>query len=311
MRRQRSIFHWALVVSLLLHVVIVLLVLPGAHRLWSRSSEARPLFAMAPPQPEQKPLQFEFVDLAEEREEVPSREDAPLSDLDRRAHGGEGEASDRPGVRGTTPQLVQAEGAETFGRGAPPQRQAPEPQRVPPPEPPRERPEAEPREEPARRPQPEGAGEPERRPEPEPPAIQLPRTGAFRLPPSVGGLPEAPDRDGGQVDTSALSFDTQWYDWGPYARLMLAKIRRNWMIPELARLGVQGVVRIRFSIQRDGTVVGLRILDDSGKPPMDNAAFNAIARSSPFAPLPPDLTGVEEEGVTITFYYNMRPPDRG
>jgi hypothetical protein len=44
---------------------------------------------------------------------------------------------------------------------------------------------------------------------------------------------------------------------------------------------------------------------------MDFAARDAIARSSPFLPLPADLTGVEQEGVTITFYYNMRPPDRG
>jgi protein TonB len=90
---------------------------------------------------------------------------------------------------------------------------------------------------------------------------------------------------------------------------MLRKIRRNWVIPEIAQLGVQGVVKIRFFIERDGTVSGLRIVDESGKPPMDFAARDAIAHSSPFKPLPSDLTGVDREGVTITFYYNTHPPD--
>jgi len=112
------------------------------------------------------------------------------------------------------------------------------------------------------------------------------------------------------VDEGGLSFDTQWYDWGPYADKMLRRIRRNWRIPEIARLGVTGVVRIRFFIERDGTVTGLRITDESGKPPMDFAARDAIWHSSAFDPLPSDLTGVDREGVTITFYYNASPRRR-
>ncbi|MCD4750070.1 MAG: TonB family protein, partial [Thermoanaerobaculales bacterium] len=134
----------------------------------------------------------------------------------------------------------------------------------------------------------------------------------FTLPPDAGGLRENPDREGGSVDSGGLSFDTQWYDWGPYAKLMLAKIRRNWRIPEIARMGVSGRVKIRFFIERDGTVTGLQIMDESGKPPMDFAARDAIAHSSPFKPLPPELRGSAREGVTITFLYNTRrPEDRG
>jgi TonB family protein len=156
----------------------------------------------------------------------------------------------------------------------------------------------------------EGAGEPAPEPERQEPAIKLPPPGAWALPPDEGGIFERPDTDGGGVDTGGLSFDTQWYDWGPYAKAMLAKIRRHWRIPEIAMLGVQGVVKIRFFIERDGTVTGLQIVDESGKPPMDFAARDAIAHSSPFEPLPLDLTGVEREGVTITFFYNARRGDR-
>ena len=116
------------------------------------------------------------------------------------------------------------------------------------------------------------------------------------------------DREGGFVDNGALSFDTQGYDWGAYAAEMLRKIRRNWDVPTLARYGVKGRLVIRFFILKDGTVDAERIVASSQKPPYDNAAFQAIARSSKFRPLPDDL-GKEREGVTITFFYNLRPED--
>ncbi|HNX51831.1 MAG TPA: energy transducer TonB, partial [Thermoanaerobaculaceae bacterium] len=106
-----------------------------------------------------------------------------------------------------------------------------------------------------------------------------------------------------------LSFDSQWYEWGPYAAEMLRKIRYHWEIPEIARLGVGGVVRIRFFIERDGRVTGLAIEMPSAHPPMDFAARDAILNASPLQPLPADLVGVEREGVTITFYYNTPIPE--
>ena len=116
------------------------------------------------------------------------------------------------------------------------------------------------------------------------------------------------DREGGFVDSGALSFDTQGYDWGAYAAEMLRKIKRNWDVPMLAHYGVKGRLVIRFFILKDGTVDAERIVLSSQKPPYDNAAFQAIARSSRFRPLPNDL-GKEREGVTITFFYNIRPED--
>ncbi len=116
------------------------------------------------------------------------------------------------------------------------------------------------------------------------------------------------DREGGFVDSGGLSFDTQGYDWGAYAAEMLRKIKRNWDVPTLARYGVKGRLAIRFYIMKDGTVDAERIIFSSQKPPYDNAAFQAIARSSRFRPLPDDL-GKEREGVTITFFYNMRPDE--
>jgi TonB family protein len=291
-------------VSLLLHLLLLFLIVPQLEQVWPVSNaSAVELVPEAAPD-EQPPLEFEFVDLAEEREETPVSDRVPLSDLDRRAHGGEGEAADRPAVQGNTPQLVEADGGELFGAGSPPQRPGEQVPQVPPPDEPREEPLEEPTEERPTEPDTDGFGEPEPEPERREPAIKLPPPGAWALPPDQGGIYERPDTEGGGVDTGGLSFDTQWYDWGPYAKAMLAKIRRHWRIPEIAMLGVQGVVKIRFFIERDGTVTGLQIIDESGKPPMDFAARDAIAHSSPFEPLPTDLTGVDREGVTITFFYN-------
>jgi TonB family protein len=89
---------------------------------------------------------------------------------------------------------------------------------------------------------------------------------------------------------------------------MIRKIKRNWDVPALARYGVKGRLTIRFYIHKDGHVEAERILSNSGVPPFDNAAFLAIAHASPFRPLPSDL-GKDREGVTITFFYNIRPED--
>jgi TonB family protein len=116
------------------------------------------------------------------------------------------------------------------------------------------------------------------------------------------------EREGGFFDSGPLSFDTVGYDWGAYAAEMIRKIKHNWDVPALARYGMKGRITIRFFILKDGRVEGETILSRSGHPPFDNAAFQAIARSSAFRPLPSDL-GHDREGVTVTFFYNMRPED--
>lgn len=116
------------------------------------------------------------------------------------------------------------------------------------------------------------------------------------------------EKDGGFVDSGPLSFDTVEYDWGPYAAEMVRRIKLNWDVPTLAHYGIKGQVTLRFFIRKDGRVEGVTILKSSGIPPFDNAAFQALVRSNPFRPLPADL-GHDREGVTVTFFYNIRPED--
>ena len=115
----------------------------------------------------------------------------------------------------------------------------------------------------------------------------------------------------GYAENGPLSFESQWYDWGEYAESMVSKIRVNWYenMPELLRTGVRGVVTIRFTIHRDGSISDITILSTSGIPPYDFAAKKAIELSSPLKPLPLDFPN-NTERVTCMFFYNMEPPRR-
>ena len=113
----------------------------------------------------------------------------------------------------------------------------------------------------------------------------------------------------GTAEQGPLSFETQWYDWGEYAQSMVSRIRVNWYanMPHIIRTGIKGVVTIRFTIQRDGRITDITILNTSTVPPYDFAARKAIELSSPLNPLPKDFPNPNER-VTAMFYYNRDLP---
>jgi TonB family protein len=117
--------------------------------------------------------------------------------------------------------------------------------------------------------------------------------------------------DKGFAESGPLSFETQWYDWGPYAASMVSRIRVNWYgnMPQLIKTGLKGVVTIRFTIHRDGRISDVQMLNTSTVPPYDFAAKKAIELSSPLNALPKDFPN-ESERVTCMFFYNQEPPAR-
>ena len=113
-------------------------------------------------------------------------------------------------------------------------------------------------------------------------------------------------------DYGTMSFDTQEFPWGDYARQIYVAIRNNWLarIPLAAREGISGWVCQRFVIARAGDVVEVRVVRPSSVPPFDNAAASAIRASSPLPPLPEEFPA-SREGVTFCFFYNMYPEEAG
>jgi periplasmic protein TonB len=127
---------------------------------------------------------------------------------------------------------------------------------------------------------------------------------------SLGGpFPGTFGGEEGFAESGPVSFETQWYEWGEYANSMVRRIRYHWYnnMPALVRMGVKGVVRIRFTIERDGRITDITILSSSGHPPYDFAARKALELSSPLQPLPSDFPK-DSERVTASFFYNMRAP---
>jgi len=122
-----------------------------------------------------------------------------------------------------------------------------------------------------------------------------------------GGAPVSND-EGGFVDVGGVSFETSWYDWGPYAAEMLRRIKLHWRISrDLRILQQNGTTQIAFSIMADGSVADVRIQRPSAIPPYTHAAMQAVLESDPFRPLPKDLMrlvpGKDRERIVINFIY--------
>ncbi len=292
----------ALLLALLFHVLllVVLIVAPAPV------PAGQGLFAaLAPPDKDESPIPINFQDLPGPARTNPKR--SPLSDADRRAGGGDPSrpkadtpfVPPAPGVAGLAPgprapRVPGTQAPARRGATGEAERQASADKAAPSDQKPSEFPNL----------QPQATGGPreisklaglDR-------AIQEAARGTVG---GEGGSPSA-NLDGGFVDSGPLSFDTTWYDWGPYAAEMIRRIKLHWDVPELARLGWKGSLTVRFFIQADGRVTDARIIRGSGIPPFDFAALQAILKSDPFRPLPSDLHE-DKEGVTITFFYNMRP----
>ena len=124
---------------------------------------------------------------------------------------------------------------------------------------------------------------------------------------SVGGAPLKFNNPTGGLTgpLGGLSFDTPGFDWGPYARKIYWVIWTNWTRgwPPAAWAGIKGVVTVHFTINRDGRITGITVLDPSGTPAFDTCATVALEASSPLPALPSDFPD-PSEGITARFLYN-------
>jgi TonB family protein len=112
----------------------------------------------------------------------------------------------------------------------------------------------------------------------------------------IGGIPTG--------DTgSGVFFDTQGYDLGPWANRVIAMVKRNWIVPVAADLGLKGVVGISFQVDRSGKILDPKIVSSSQIPSYDQAALQALMISDPFPPLPADFPRPKLPAV-FRFYYN-------
>jgi TonB family protein len=97
-------------------------------------------------------------------------------------------------------------------------------------------------------------------------------------------------------------------DWGPWSRRVRAMVKGNWysIMPVAARVGMKGIVKVRFVVHRDGAITDWEMLDSSGLVPLDAAVRAALVdMSNPLPPLPLREFDEDTIRITYTFIYNL------
>jgi hypothetical protein len=139
-------------------------------------------------------------------------------------------------------------------------------------------------------------------------------------PRAIGGggqLPGGGARGGGGSGGTAyggieMLTPDEGVDFNSYLQRVYVTVKRNWfsVMPGSVDLGEKGIVYLTFRINRDGSVPSDEpiIERNSGKEPLDRAAYSSVRASNPFEPLPPQFKGPYIE-LRYRYYYNIQPND--
>lgn len=127
-----------------------------------------------------------------------------------------------------------------------------------------------------------------------------------------GGALPGSGRGGGSGGTAYGGLEMltpdQGVDFSSYLQRVYLTVKRNWfaVMPPSVELGDRGIVVLTFRIMRDGNVPAPEplIRQNSGKEPLDRAAFSSVRASTPFEPLPAQFTGPYIE-LRYTYLYNI------
>jgi TonB family protein len=145
-------------------------------------------------------------------------------------------------------------------------------------------------------------------------AIQSAQTALPQQPAILAGLEPTQKPASAGVDSAAgigvdILSDTQGVDFDPYLRQMLKLLQKNWeaIMPEEAKMGEKGKVKVTLEILPDGTLAigDPQIEKSSDVKVLDEAAMNAIRHSVPFASLPQQFHGPYVK-LRVLFLYNIK-----
>ncbi len=124
-------------------------------------------------------------------------------------------------------------------------------------------------------------------------------------------------------NTGSFSFNTAKFKNFHYFKAMKDKIARNWYPPIMANAVYGGYdpltggyapgrtrimaipsqeVKVVFTMDREGNVTGVYLLDSYGNRALDESCVDAIRRSESFGPVPKDIPG-EEVAIPFIFGY--------
>ena len=126
---------------------------------------------------------------------------------------------------------------------------------------------------------------------------------ASKTPPSVAqGVEQQPPGERGP-QLQGPEFDHHGADFSHWLDDFEKKTHHNWDPPTY--FGYGGGVEFSFTVERNGSISVLEMLQSSGTEAMDRAAREALTRSK-FDPLPVDFARARVP-MRITFHYNPPP----
>lgn len=104
---------------------------------------------------------------------------------------------------------------------------------------------------------------------------------------------------------NTITFDTGEFRYEGYMNKLKEKIESIWRYPhDAARRGIQGDLKIRFTIRRNGKLDDVEVVRTSGYRALDEAAVQALKDGDPFWPLPEDW-GKDSLTITGHFIYSL------
>ena len=107
---------------------------------------------------------------------------------------------------------------------------------------------------------------------------------------------------------NTLYFNDKGANFVPWIQRMLAEVGRIWYaIMPYSVSFENGHVAVGFTVDREGTIIGIEILVPSGVSGFDNAATGSV-RAADLLPLPPDYPD-DRFDIILVFWYNERPYD--
>jgi TonB family protein len=125
---------------------------------------------------------------------------------------------------------------------------------------------------------------------------------------TYGPDPSIPPRSAESIPPGVeVLSDTQGVDFSKYIYSAFNAVRGHWyvLIPNAAKAPAMksGVTKVEFAILRDGSILGIKIVQSSGDGSLDQAAWGAIAARGNFVELPLTFKG-QVLRLRFTFQYN-------
>ena len=108
-----------------------------------------------------------------------------------------------------------------------------------------------------------------------------------------------------EEDQDTISLDTDDERYVTYARIIKKKIMRHWKYPPKAReYLLEGRLMAVFSLKRNGQMIKIEVLENSGYEVLDDEAVRAIRTAAPFPLFPENIT-VNRLNIKARFNYRL------